>query len=218
MQRYLLLFFIGLLFAVSAVAVPVDCQEAFPTLQELINSPTYVDGCFVQDKLFTGFGYTQGNLLNPDASLVLTTFALTLGPNPPAGDLHEIRFSGLGSSWVAPFQIIYNIGLYNAPPGTSIIRGDFDINVPGGGTLATGAKTLVGTNGTYTINATVGSPGSTAIAQETFLAVTVDVNPNGESVSALVDSYTQAAIPEPGTWALLGGGLVLLGALRRRKG
>lgn len=217
MRKCLLLLFAGLLFTVSAMAVPVDCQFVAVSLDELINSPTYIDGCFVQDKLFTNFGYTQGDQLNPDASLVLTTFALTLGPNPPIGDLHSILFSGLGSSWVAPFQITYDIGLYNPPLGLSIIRAFFDLDVPGGVGPSTGTKTLVGLNGAYQINTTVGAPGEVAIPYEAFLAVTVDVDPKGAAVAGLVDSYTQGAIPEPGTWALLGGGLVLLGAIRRRK-
>jgi len=217
MRKCSLLLFVGLLFTVSAVAVPVDCQEIAVSLDDLINSPTYVDGCFVQDKLFTNFGYTQGDVNNPEASLVLTSFALTLGQNPPAGDLHTIQFTALGSSWTAPSQITYHIGLFNPAPGLSIIKGFFDLDVPGGVSLAAGKKTLVGSNGTYTINATVGSPGEIAINHENLLAVTVDIDPKGESISGLVDSYTQGTVPEPGTWALLGGGLLLLGGLRRRK-
>lgn len=221
MRKCLLLFFASLLLTVSALAVPVDCQFETPRLSDLMNpAGIYVDGCFVQDKLFSNFGYvqyTQGGTGNPDATLVEASFGLTLGPNPPAGDLHEIRFEAVGSSWAVPFLISYDVSLYNPPVGLSIVKGYFDISVPGGGNLATGTKTLVGTNDTYTIVATVGSPGESSINSESFLAVTENVNPNGENVTSLVNSFTQGAIPEPGTWALLGGGLVLLCALRRRK-
>jgi hypothetical protein len=167
--------------------------------------------------LFSNFTYTQGDAANPDASQVLVIFALTPGPNPPAGDLHAIQFQSSVVNWTMPFGVSYNISVFGAPPGTSIVEAFFDLSVAGGGSVAAGTKTLVG-NDTYTINAAVGGPGTSAINYETSLGVTVAVNPNGEEVSSIVDSYTQGMIPEPGTWAMLGGGLVLLGALRRRKG
>jgi len=220
MRRLWLMLVLTGLFAGVAAAAPVNCQKIAPTLQNLMTSPTYADGCFVQDKLFNNFGYVQGDVANPLASSVYTSFALTPGPNPPEGDLHEIRFTAVGRTWTKPFTITYDVSLYLAPLGTSIVQSFFDINVPGGDSLPFGTQTMTGANGNYSLTATVPSPGTANIANEIALAVKLEVNPAGQHVSNIVDSYTQdftAPVPESATIGLVGAGLVLIGLLRRRK-
>lgn len=204
-----------------ALAAPVDCQFRRPSLQQLISDPLYADGCYVQDKLFSNFGYVQGGGANPTAAQVRTTFGLTLGPNPPAGDLHEVRFTSIGLSWTLPFTITYNVGLYLPPPNTVIVEGFLDVNVPGADTLPTGSSTMVGANSTYIANATVPAPGLVAINNETALSIRLDINTRGQRVTQIVGALTQdvndTVVPEPTTFGLLGGGLVLIGLVRRRR-
>lgn len=219
MRKVCLLLMLSVVCTIAAFAAPVEClTQNNPVLLSDLMGQAYADGCLVQDKLFSNFSYGQGVPSNPDSSSVMVSFALTPGSSPPAGDLHVIQLTSLGVSWTAPFVIGYRIAVYNAPPGTGIVEASFDLNVPGGNTLPVGAKQLTGSNGTYFINASVGSPGSTTINYETALDVIMAVNPAGEAVSSLVDSYSQGVIPEPGTWALIGGGLAAFGVFRRRRG
>lgn len=124
----------------------------------------------------------------------------------------------IGVNWTLPFTITYDVSLYNAPQGTSIVQAFLDINVPGGDTLPTATQNITGANN-YSLTATVPSPGSVNLANEIAFAVALDVYPNGQRVSNVVDSYTQDyfVVPEAATLGLVGGGLVLIGFLRRLK-
>jgi hypothetical protein len=52
----------------------------------------------------------------------------------------------------------------------------------------------------------------------TSLSATTDTSGfSGNNRTAFIGVYTIASVPEPATYALFGGGLVLLGAMRRNK-
>ena len=169
-----------------------------------------------QDKLWDNFGV--GNL--PVGTLLTLSFA-----HVGSQDIHTIAYGdpfgayGAGAS----FHWSYDISVLNGPPPTiSDVASDID-QTRGSSTLMT---TLVDnhsntymTNFTQNGTLTSGTTTATFLPGVDMLAVSdmLMINTNGSDVTGIANSYTQTFVPEPGTLALLGSGIVGLATILRRR-
>ena len=169
-----------------------------------------------QDKLWDNFGV--GNL--PVGTLLTLSFA-----HVGSQDIHTIAYGdpfgayGKGAS----FHWSYDISVLNGPPPTiSDVASDID-QTRGSATLMT---TLVDNNSnTYMTNftqkGTLTSGITTATFQPGVLSLAVNdmltINSTGSDVTGIANSYTQTFVPEPGTMALFGSGIIGLAGMLRRK-
>jgi PEP-CTERM motif len=200
--------------SVSAFAATIGtCTET--TLSSLIGNP-----CELGDKMFDNFAYS-GNVaasnVTVDFEMVGTEFHLILAPITGAGFFTNLTLTDRISviPGVAPnippanYQIVgvKDQSNFSAVPGSSGLLNI--VNTPGPtynlvpGSEDGGPTFFAGTTTVTTISTLTG-PGGTDGANPGLASVELD--------------YIQAntAIPEPTSFALIGGGLVCLGLLRKR--
>ena len=199
-----------LLLTGSASAVPVDCNT-LSTLAQYIGAS---DGCFVQDKLFTGFTYSGGGSVtaaNVDVDVVFSIL--------PTQDIHGFVFTPAAGSpvWTTGFTLGYTISI--SPPNlansidSAKIQGNFG-NLPPNPASVTTTKS----NGIVQ-TVTFGSETDIDVfgGVQSLISSTVTTIPSGGFLISLEETYTQrAVVAEPPTMLLLGSALGALLFLSRR--
>jgi hypothetical protein len=170
---------------------------------------------------FSAFGYTQATGAPPDASNVhMSAFTLP----PPPGET-GIQFSGafnaaagVTNDWVITYTVT------ELTPGAKLT--DAYLSITGGNNGGTGTISVSETFTTLTgqpigsLEASIGSPTvSLNLAGYTSILVTKDIDvvggTNGSTLSVIDQAYSSSAVPEPGSFALLGIGMTGFLALRR---
>jgi hypothetical protein len=190
-------------------AVPVDCN-ILATLQQYVAA---TDGCFVQDKLFTGFTYTGGGTVtaaNIDVDVIFSVL--------PGQDIHGFTFTPAAGTpvWTTGFTLGYNIAI--DPPSVQFLivsaktQGNF-------GNLANPAS-LTTTYGNGVVqNVSLGNESRV----DTFGGVTslsvsnASTIPSGGFLISVENTFTQTLIPEPASIILTGTTLLGLAAFLRRR-
>lgn len=135
----------------------------------------------------------------------------------------------------------YNVsGSFDSAPGTPVLSGEFSFDDTGlpvdfDGTLDLTALSISFMGQTYTLaqaeypyvqfemgaltgpNASFTLPGGTLALQSFFGASNFTYAANGSDLGGTLTFSIANSVPEPGTWALMLGGLAAVGAARRRK-
>lgn len=208
MRKVLLVMAVVLLATVAGVAAPIIPTGAVScnTVQTMADALALSAGCYNQDKLYFNFTYS-----NPSGE-VATDF-VDVGARyrvVGAQDIHSLSFTG---GWTTPFTITYNVRVLDPELWITQLSLDF--------TTAPGNSPTV----TQTSNPLPGAlvatwndrPAGTLTNGVRHLAVSINGTPNN-FIDSVVSTYTQSAVPEPATYAMLGAGLVALAyGVRRRK-
>jgi hypothetical protein len=185
---------------------------------------------FVPDWTFNDPSSVSGTLSNRFANI----------GNPGTSDGSRVGFFNVGSGATgtattnSPVTTISGSSTYVLTVSIGNTPGTGNFNDPGTAVLnifaqpATGPMILIGTNsinadtitdGTIQdLSATVFAPTAALYAGDgLYLQIEgVNTETNGESTQLLFDNVRLEAVPEPGTWALMLGGLGLLYFVRRR--
>ncbi len=190
-------------------AAPIDCSTV-STYQQLLDSNNNPEpGCQDQDKIYSNWGGTV-----PGGTAV--SISSVLG----AVDQHSVTFGDLGFG--ATYDLSYVIEIEPTPANVNrwITQVDLDTDAAAGSGSAT--KVIYAWNGAQgvlldTLVSSNGIPDSSVpihekalLINETFSVVTSAYNSSTNVFYQSVD-----AIPEPGTYALMGIGLIGLGILSR---
>ena len=213
-----------------ATAATVDCdtqgtsigpRTILFTYSQWATDPqmTGSDGCLQEDKIFSNF--------DPGAAPTDTVMALTLQHDPiTGGDIHTVVFL---DDFAFPFTIKYTVRVDTSVTNEVIWKVTGDI-------LNTAAQDDPSLNKRLCDSPIPGTcAGSTFDANDTASAAAGPLSilvPNLQKLN-VTDAYTTVGgvgaegfsnafyqvtgVPEPGTTALLGGGLLLLGFVSRRR-
>lgn len=195
---------------ISASATPVDCTS-LSNLQQYVDQSA-LGGCFVQDKLFTGFTYTGGGAETAADVKVAATLS-TL----PGIDIHGFTFVP-DLVWTADFTVGYTISVMQPNSGVSIVAALDQINLGPLGNATTAVSTK-GNGQVYDLSASGLTQSSAFTGVSSLSSMTQVTIPSGAFLISLEEQYTQTveSIPEPGTLLMITGGLLGLGFFRRRK-
>jgi len=171
--------------------------------------------CEQGDKLFSDFS-TTGDTTGVSMHLILA--------GVPGNDTHTVNFEG---NLINPFTVSYTVTVDVAisHERTNMVSLDlFNPSAGIGGGNPTVTKTLVTSsvcapNPACTITATAAAPGiPITLTPPTSSIMVVDAyTPNGGHATGFGNGFIQTSVPEPGTTALFGAGLLALGLFSRRR-
>ena len=217
------LVYIGLLAlfgAIAAQASPIDCAS-LTTLNQLI-AANAGGGCYSQDKIFSNFDYSgAGSLTNPASTVRLT---LVFQPGPGNQDVRGWSFNPT-TAWGASFTLAYDVTVCTSvaqgcvqPSIGGAINGSLDQMNTGrtpNGTVMTdtqsvGNMTLFGTS---VLNETAQLNFSPVLSVHTSSTSTFS---GGSLMSSYEQDFFETSLPEPATYFMLAGGLMLLGLASKR--
>lgn len=224
-------------FAAIALAIPTLATP----LCGLASFADYISlgagGCQIEDKIYSNFGYSisaSPGVATPSASAV----SVAPLPAPPGGFLNPgggLSFATGGwavagaDQWMK-VQIVYAV---TVAPGWPYLINDASLivagNTLGGATVKTTERVTSASNPANFLELSVHLPG--APAQQTILPLgpsktvwvekEISISTVGAkafafgSVSIVQQRISQTAIPEAGTFLMLGGGLLAFAAIRR---
>jgi len=171
-----------------AHAVPIDCTTMTTLAQYITQSAD--GGCFVQDKLYTGFSYSGGGAVTAANVNVKVVFSGT--PTGPM-DVHGfvLTTAVLSPVWTVGFAWGYTISI--SPPSPSVIinsakiQGDFGNLVPNPASATTTKSTGLGQTVSLGSETDIDSVASVASITS---STTVTIPPGGFLIS-LDETYTQ---------------------------
>lgn len=222
--------------SMGVLAAAPLCIEVGPiTLDRLLAGGDLAGGCIIEDKLFDNFSYSvasQGGGATVPAASGITVTPLVTPLNP------GLQFTALwaaGPGAFADSTLGYAVSVQeggNAITDASLLMAGGHV---GTGIAAIDEVLCVGdtftggcANGVLvTLNTLSSAVGVFSFDSESFGPVTVvdvvkDIGVVGgvdgvATVSTFQQRYSEEAIPEPLTFLLTGGGLLVLGVLRRRR-
>jgi hypothetical protein len=193
------------------------------TLDQFLTNGAFAGGCEIGDKLFNHFSYTGGGVAASNVGVTITRGS--------GGIVYQTLFAPLAGSWTAGFNLGFTISVDTAiAPNNQIVQVKDQMNssqnqpppiLPNASMSVTtstpgGTLTLLGILGQETNQTPLFA------ATSVIHSITYDPNgapgngPAGQLFSFEVDTV-QGTIPEPATFAFMGGGLVIVAVLRRRK-
>lgn len=164
--------------------------------------------CEQQDKIYSNFA--------PGAIPTDTTLSIQLQPLGGA-DFHTVTFNG---SFMANFLVSYDIAIdLIQSPKALITRVTGDLSNPSNLGTPSNLKTVFTEAGATvgSLTSVPGNPGSTIVTSATALHVTDQYTANGGAAVSLSNTFREDlnAVPEPLSYALVGGGFLFLASLRR---
>jgi hypothetical protein len=165
--------------------------------------------CEQQDKIFSNF--------NPGTAPTDTTLRLLLQTLGGGLDIHTVVFGG---SFTSDFTVGYTVSVDTGLSTETIFKVTGDIQNPGSTGSPSNLKMVMGSGGfTGSLTSTIASPGTPiAVPNLTSLNVTDSYTANGGAVTGIGNSFFQqvpSGVPEPGTTALFGAGLLAVGFISR---
>ena len=164
--------------------------------------------CEQQDKIFSNF--------NAGGAPTDSTLRLLLQSLGGGEDIHTVVFGG---SFTSDFTVGYTVTVDTGISTERIFKVTGDIQNPGGSGSPSNLKTVFGAGGfTGSTTSTIGSPGiPIGVPNLTSLDVTDAYTANGGAATNIGNSFFQQTVPEPGTTALFGAGLLALGFISSRR-
>jgi hypothetical protein len=193
----------------SAFAAPL-CTAPVTLDTLLTGGANAASGCEITDKIFSNFSYT-GNVA---ASSVIVTFQSN-GPIPGGATISfqpgvncsavSLTFTTtVDTTLCANCRIINVLDQIFTPPTPNSVSGTF--------THTGGSPAAINLSGSSP--ATLSGQGSFGNVTST---VTTFNQTGGTQLQNVQSSFTETTIPEPATFVLLGGGLLALSMVRRKK-
>jgi hypothetical protein len=171
------------------------------------------DGCVSQDKIFSGFVYTpvQGGLSagDIDFNLVIQT---------GTSDIHGWSFVPEGA-WVLGFTLSYDITVAPGNPGLAIVQSKDQMNSGTAGNGITINDVQTGVTPSPLALVSGAAVFSDAYNLQTVHTLSTGTIPAGQNLLSYEQNWLEAStgVPEPATLSLIGGALLGLGMLRRKR-
>jgi opacity protein-like surface antigen len=165
--------------------------------------------CLQQDKIFSNFTLQSGTL---PADLGLTLDLATLGGGV---DVHTVNLTS--ANFGSNFTLTYDLAVSGSTESVVRVTGGI-LNSPSV-SPASLTKTVSGAGG-FTGSTTTSNSSSSVINVPNLAALTVSdaFTAGSGGVTNIANSFVQSTgVPEPGTTALLGAGLLALGMISRRR-
>jgi len=166
--------------------------------------------CEQQDKIYSNFSV---GAIPTDSTLRLQL--------QPIGSLefHTVTVNGnFGSSFAFSYDIAIDLTI-NALNRITAVTGD--ISNPSGQGTPSNLKTVFTEGGANigSLTSTAGSPGGAILLSQTAVHVTDAYSANGGAAVSISNTFRQdltgGGVPEPVSYTLIGGGLLMLAGLRR---
>ncbi|HYO82989.1 MAG TPA: PEP-CTERM sorting domain-containing protein [Bryobacteraceae bacterium] len=192
---------------VAMLGLSTTASAAICQTQSLL-SAVLDTNCDIGDKNVAFTGFSGQNLSATDIEVQLTD----------SGDTHGINFnsaSGQGFGAGTSFTIGYTISVLGTDPYRRINWVALDINAPGAN--ASAQKQYTTGEGVQFSLLSSGAPQEMGIAPTTSIDVILSATVKEGILFGVGDTYEQTTVPEPGTYALIGAGLLGVVAFRRRK-
>ncbi|MBZ5723421.1 MAG: hypothetical protein LAP87_00350 [Acidobacteriia bacterium] len=165
--------------------------------------------CEQQDKIYSNFNM---GAIPTDATLRLQVQPLG------ALDFHTVTFNG---NFLADFTVSYDVAIDLTLSPTELITSvSGDISNPSNTGTPSNLKTVFSEAGVTigSLTSVPGNPGNPITTAETALHVSDQYTAAGGAVVSISNTFREevpAAVPEPLTYLLAGGGFLLLASLRR---
>lgn len=193
------------------------------TLDQFLANGNFASGCEIGDKLFNNFSYTGGVVAASNIGVTITRGS--------GGIVYQTLLAPLSGSWTAGFNLGFTISVDTAiAPNNVIVQVKDQMNSSQAEPppILPNASMSVATStpgGTLTLLGILGQETNQTpmfAATSVIHSITYDPNgapangPGGQLFSFEVDTV-QGTIPEPATFAAMGGGLVILAVMQRKK-
>ncbi len=118
----------------------------------------------------------------------------------------DASFVAVAGDTVQPTALILRVDAYNATSPSPVARNDFYLPGPSNGTYSFA---------TYSLDNTFANPAIVEVDFYGYFCTPTNCNRSSDKAQFALDNI--AVVPEPAEWLLMAGGLVALGAWRRRR-